>query len=198
VPTDEPRDLDAQLLERRTVLLWGPLDDERAGLAAARLMWLDGSGDAAVELHLDSSGGPLHAAFTLIDTIDLLGVPVHAHCRGRVEGSAIGVLAACDFRAAAPHAQFHLIEPPSEVSGRAADLAQWADHHQRELAQFVARLSATTGRPQEHLEADLANGRWMDATTAVEYGLVQEVTTPRRGPASPPRPGMMGFRPPPG
>ena len=93
-PWDERPSLEAQLLERRVVRLWGPLDDMAVARACAELMALDATGDGAVQLYVGSSGGPLHAAMSFIDTMDLLGVPVNVICLGRVEGAAVGVVAA--------------------------------------------------------------------------------------------------------
>ena len=71
-------------------------------------------------------GGTLEAAFTLIDVIDLLGVPVHATCIGRAEGAALGVLAVATRRLAIPHARLRLCEPTNAFAGRADDVASWA------------------------------------------------------------------------
>ena len=84
--------LEERLFERRIVLCRGVLDDALAGRVAAELMTLDALGDGAVELQLDSEGASLEAAWTLIDVIDLLGVPVNIVCSGRVEGAAVGLL----------------------------------------------------------------------------------------------------------
>ena len=64
-----------QLLARRTVLLDGPIDLERATLVCAQLMTLDADGDDAVTLIVNSPGGPLDTVFSLLDTIALGGVP---------------------------------------------------------------------------------------------------------------------------
>jgi len=165
----------ADLFERRIVRLWGPLDDGAVNLACAQMMALDAVGDEAVQLLLASSGGPLYSALALIDTMDLLGVPVHVTCLGRAEGSAVGVVAAGSRRSAAPHAQFHLSEPEVSFSGNAGQLAAWADHHGREQERFARRLCQATGRPLEHIEADLSQGRWLDAEGARRYGLIDEV-----------------------
>ncbi len=168
----------AELLKRRVVLARGAIDDVLAGQIAAELMLLDASGDGPVAIHIDSGGGPLHSAFALIDTIDLLGVPVEAVCVGRAEGSAVGVLAAAPKRSAAPHARMRLAEPESSVSGRPAEIVDWAAHHQAQLTRFAERLAQATLRPLEHVEADLAAGRWLSATEAVDYGLVDGIWTP--------------------
>jgi len=144
---------------------------------AAQLMTLDASGDEPVQLHVDSPGGPLEPAFVLIDTIALLGVPVHALCVGRAEGAAVGVLAAGELRRAAPHSRFRLSQPDEKVGGVARDIERWVAHKQRLLDEFHRHLSAATGRPLEQVEADTAAGRFLDADEAVTYGLVHEVWT---------------------
>ncbi len=201
-PFPGPQPLDAQLLDRRVVRLWGPLDDSTVAKACAEMMALDATGDEAVQLDIGSAGGPVHSAMSLIDTMDLLGVPVHETCLGRAEGAAVGVVAAGARRVAAPHAQFHLSEPEVSVSGNASQLAAWAEHHRVELERFVQRLAQATGRPVEHLEADLSLGRWLDAEEALRYGLVDEIWGPERGPGprsgEPPRSGPhrpFGFGP---
>jgi ATP-dependent Clp protease protease subunit len=181
------------------VRLWGPLDDATVAKACAEMMALDATGDDPVQLYVGSTGGPVHAAMSLIDTMDLLGVPVQVTCLGRAEGAAVGVVAAGARRVAAPHAQFHLSEPEVSVSGNASQLAAWAEHHRVELERFVQRLAGATGRPAEHLEADLSLGRWLDAEEALRYGIVDEIWAPARrpgsrlgGPGSPGTPGTPG------
>ena len=171
-----PEDLlRAQLFERRIVFLRGALDDALAGNVAAQLMTLDASGDDPVQLHVDSPGGPLEPAFVLIDTIGLLGVPVHALCVGRAEGAALGVLSAAELRRAAPHARFRLSQPDEKVGGVARDIETWVAQKQRMLDEFHRHVAAATGRPLEQVEADTAAGRYLDADEAVTYGLVHEV-----------------------
>ncbi|HEX7094260.1 MAG TPA: ATP-dependent Clp protease proteolytic subunit, partial [Acidimicrobiales bacterium] len=70
----------ASLLERRTVLLDGPLDDATASRVTSELMLLAADGDEPIMLRIDSEGGSTAAALTVIDVIDALGVPVHAVC----------------------------------------------------------------------------------------------------------------------
>ena len=167
--------------------------------ASAELMTLDALGDQPVQLMVASTGGPLYLALSLVDTIDLLGAPVHVTCLGRVEGAANLVVAVGARRAAARHAQFRLCAPEVSASGNASQLASWAEQHRLELDRFSQRLAQACGRHLEHVEADVAMGRWLDAEGAVTYGLVDEIRSP------PPRPGPpttsrrpLGFGPPPG
>ncbi len=140
--TMEPGDswLEERLFDRRIVLCRAILDGALGGRTAAQLMALDALGDSSVELQLDSQGASLEAARTLIDVIDLLGVPVNIVCAGRVEGGAIGLLAAGTRRTALPHTRFRLTDPELEISGRANELSALLPHR-------AARAAARTRRP---------------------------------------------------
>jgi ATP-dependent Clp protease protease subunit len=186
----------AQLFDRRIVSLRGVLNDELAGLVCAQLMTLDASGDDAVTLFVDSGEGTLSAAFAVMDTIDLLGVPVQVTCLGRADGPAVGVVAVGARRRASRHARFHLTAPRASVAGTAGDLERWISYHQQQLDNFVTRLSEATHRPLEHVEADLYSGRFLSAEDALRYGLIDEIWQPDRSGSAPPDRPPLGFRPP--
>lgn len=208
--TDEPGGfwLQERLFERRIVLCRGVLDDSLADRVAAELMTLDALGDGAVELQLDSQGASLESAWTLIDVIDLLGVPVNIVCSGRVEGAAVGLLSAGTRRTALPHARFRLSDPELEISGRATELTALLDHHSKRLDRLRERVAACTGRPLSEVAADFRAGKSLDANEALRYRLVDELAgdrapirsigDPRRHSVHTKRPGVngpIGFRP---
>jgi ATP-dependent Clp protease protease subunit len=186
----------------------GVLDDALADRVAAELMTLDALGDSAVELQLDSHGASLESAWTVIDVIDLLGVPVNIVCSGRVEGATLGVLSAGAKRTALPHVRFRMTDPELEISGRASELAALIEHHSRRLDKLHERVAFSAGRPAGDVSADFASGRALDATEALRYRLVDEIAgdtlsirsiaDPRRHATHPKRPGKggpIGFTP---
>jgi ATP-dependent Clp protease protease subunit len=176
---DERRFTDRSLAEgmfgRRVLFLFGDLDDRRAGDLAMALMALDADGEEPITLHIDSSGGPLDASLSVMDTIDLLSVPVHATSSGRVEGSAIGVLAACERRRASTNARFRFGLQQDSFAGAATDAEKWIRQHRDRLDRFVTRLSQACGQPRGRLHADIEAGRYLDAEEALRYGLIDEV-----------------------
>src|SRR3989441_5280986 len=115
--------LQEQLFERSIVLVTGRLDDDAATKAAAALLALDAHADRPIELHLDSPDGVLGAVFVLIDTADTLRSALRILCRGQIGGPAIGVVAAADHCAAAPHARFHLSQPTARFGGTPEEIA---------------------------------------------------------------------------
>ncbi len=174
--------LRARMFEQRVVLVNDALDDALAGRVATELMMLDASGDSAVRLLLNSSDGTLSGAFTLIDVIDLLGVPVHATCIGRAEGPALGVLAVAARRHAIPHARLRLCEPREAFSGRADDIASWAARRDTDLERFCARLAEATRRPAPWIADAMREGRVFDVAEAIRTGLLDGVAPPGAAP----------------
>jgi ATP-dependent Clp protease protease subunit len=166
-----------KLLGRRIVLLTGWLDEHVASEGAAALMTLDATGDEPIDLHLDSPDATLDAAFVLIDTLDALRAPVRVHCRGQVGGPAIGVVAAADHRAAMPHTRFRFGQPTAQFAGTPEQIAAQSSQQQALLWRFYARLAQVTGRPAEEIAEDIRRGLCLDAREALDYGLIEEITT---------------------
>jgi ATP-dependent Clp protease protease subunit len=152
-----------------------------AARAVAGLLTLDAGGHAPIELHVDSADGTLEAAFLLMDTLDALGAPVHAHCRGQAAGPAVGVVAVAGRRSAAPHARFRLVQPTVRLAGTPDQVAAHARQHRDALVRFQARLARATGRPVDDIADDMRLGRYLDARQALAYGLIDTIGGAREG-----------------
>lgn len=175
--------LDERLLEQRIVSLAGSLDADAANGAAASLALLDASGDDPVGLRLCDLDADLDTALALVDTLDLMGVPVHATCLGEISGPAVAILAVADHRTAARHATLHLREPRTGWSGHAADVAAHTDHHQRRMRLLQERIARACRRPADAVAADMRANRILTAEEACGYGLVDTVAAgPSRRP----------------
>jgi ATP-dependent Clp protease protease subunit len=186
-----------RLLAQRVVLLHGPLDDVSVTRVAAELMTLDAEGDDPVTLRVDCGEAALAPALTLMDVIELMGVPVRALCLGQVAAGAIGVVAVCAHRSAMPSTRFSLCEPTTRREAHVRNVAQWADLQAAERRRFCERVGAAARKPPADVEGDMEHGRFFSAAEAVRYGILDEVSGPDaavqglHGPGSPP----MGFRP---
>ncbi len=193
-PGDPALWMRAHLFDRRVVLLDGLLDDARTNQVATDLMTLDATGDGAVDLHIDCPGGSTGAALALMDVIDLLGVTVRAWCTGQAVGPAVGVLAVCHHGTMSAHARLHLIEPTVGFEGSTRHLQQQAEAHAAQWATFCDRLAEATGRPVGVIREDTARGRFLTASEAVAYGVVDVVAPPKSRILPLPGP-PIGFRP---
>lgn len=165
------------LLERRIVLLSGSLDVARASHVAACLVNLELTSGDPVDIRVNAESDSLDAAFALMDTIDNLGVAVHATVAGMAGGTVVGVVAVCRRRRIGAMGRMHLREPQADFFGGASELRRQAADLQSRVEAYGRRLAEATGRPFEHIEADLRSGRHFDAGGALAYGLVDEVLT---------------------
>jgi ATP-dependent Clp protease protease subunit len=186
-----------RLLAQRVVLMNGTLDDFSVTRVAAELMTLDAGGDEAVTLRVDCGGAALAPALTLMDVIELMGVPVRALCLGQVVGGAVGVVAVCSHRSALPSTRFSLSEPATQLQSHVRNVAQWAELRATERRHFCSRTGNATGQDPATVERDLERGRFLGADEALQYGILDEVARPdapvRQLPGTGPPP--MGFRP---
>ena len=186
-----------RMLAQRVVLLHGTLDEQSVMRVSAELMTLDADGDDPVTLRVDCGEAALAPSLTLMDVVELMGVPVRALCLGQVASGAVGVVSVCAHRAAMPSTRFSLSEPTTQLQAHVRNVAQWAELRAAERQRFCARVAAATGQASSTVETDVERGRFLGAEEAVDYGILDEVCQPdapvRRlpGAVSPP----MGFRP---
>ena len=181
-----------RLLAQRVVLLHGPLDEVSVIRVSAELMTLDAEGDDPVTLRVDCGEAALAPALTLMDVIELMGVPVRALCLGQVGSGAIGVVSVC----APPrrHAQYPVLpvaSRPPQLQAHVRNVAQWAELRAGERQRFCARVAAATGQAA-------GDGRGgSGAGTLSRCGRGRRVRDPRRGvPARRPGPAPARIRAP--
>lgn len=168
-----------QFFGRRTVLVTSTLDDETASRVAAELMTLDALGDDPIGLWVNCSGGTIEGALTVMDVIDLAGVPVHATCLGRADGPAIGVLAVAHHRAAAPHARVRFEAPTSSLAGRVCDVVRAAEELGRRNRDFCTRVARAANQSIEWVEDAMRSRRTFEPVEAQRAGLVDVIAGPR-------------------
>jgi ATP-dependent Clp protease protease subunit len=175
------------MFEQQIVAVSGPVTAELASRVGSQLMTLDALATprgGAITMQVSSTDGELSAAFALIDVLDLMRTPVRAVALGTVGGAALGVYAAAPQRVAYPHARFVLAEPRVDrLAGTADEVTLAAGAHLRLLEDLAVRLAERTGRSQAQIERDLSERHEMSAAEAVEYGLVERLTSADSGPS---------------
>ena len=80
-------------------------------------------------------------------------------------------------RFALPNAQVLMHEGSAGIGGPASDVAIQAANLVATLDRMRAIIARHTGRPIEHVVADVGRDRWFDAEQAREYGFVDHVVT---------------------
>jgi ATP-dependent Clp protease protease subunit len=174
-----PPELQTDLLGRRVVFLRGRLDSANANNVIGQLLLVAAtSSGRTVELYIDSPGGSLSAALAVYDVLHTLAAQVSTTCVGTAGGAALLVLAAgsSGVRFALPHARVHLVEDPVDVAaGSVGSVARQAEETARVRAIWLEALARYASCSVDELARDLAAGKWLNATEAQAYGLLDAI-----------------------
>ena len=164
-----------QLLTERIVVVAGELDDAAGHRLISRLLLLDAiDARADITLHLSGTGGTTTAALAVRDVLGHVRPDVATWAVGVVSGAAQVLLTAGTpgKRHALPQATIQLRRPAIGAPGALGGAGR---AHETLRAQLTALTAADAGRPVADLSADLDDARWLTATQAREYGLVDHI-----------------------
>jgi ATP-dependent Clp protease, protease subunit len=172
-------DIYSRLLRERIIILGTEIDDQMANVIVAQLLFLDSDNpEQDISLYINSPGGSVTAGLAIYDTMHTLHCDVSTVCMGLSASMATVLLAggAKGKRYSLPHSTIHM--HPAGV-GRISGYAPDIDIHARELLreQQLSRelLARDTGQPIERIAKDFDRDRYMIATEAVDYGIIDEI-----------------------
>ena len=184
-PRGWPESLYERLLDRRIVMVHGNLDGDAATRLCAQLLTLDAEGTAPIRLEMQNLTAELPAALSVMGILDVVRGPVTACAGGRIEGPALGILAACRRRQAYPNALFVLSEPQVGFDGTVTALASREEQARVMLDDLFGRIAEVTGREADQVRADARQNRLLRVPEAIEYGLVEGHASARGLPGLP-------------
>jgi ATP-dependent Clp protease protease subunit len=177
-------DLYSRLLKENIIFLQTPIDDTIASLICAQLIHLESENpDKDINLYINSPGGDITALFAIYDTMQFIRNDIATICLGQAASAAAVLLAAGTKgkRLALPHARILLHQPYGQVGySQVTDLELAAKEilRMRELLEEI--LSHHTGQPIERIHADTDRDFVMEASAALEYGIIDTVITSRQ------------------
>ena len=171
-----------RLLAQRIVMAHGYLDGEAATRLCAQLLTLDAEGTRPIRLELQNLDAELPAVLSVMGVLDVVRGPVSAYAGGRIQGPALGILAASQHRWAYPNALFVLSEPQVSFDGTVTAVAAREEQARAMLDDLFTRIAEVTGRDLDQVRADARQDRLFSVAEAVEYGLVEGQATTRRLP----------------
>lgn len=174
-------DIYSRLLKDRIIFLGGPIDDDVANLIVAQLLFLEAEDpEKDIYLYINSPGGSITAGMAIYDTMQYIGPDVHTICIGMAAsmGAFLLTAGAKGKRTALPNSEILIHQPligGHGLSGQATDI----EIHTRQLLLTREKmnriLAERTGQTMERIREDTERDRYMDATQAQEYGIVDEV-----------------------
>ena len=182
--TERAFDIYSLLLKERIIFLGTPIDDNVANLVVAQMLYLDREDpDKDISLYINSPGGVITAGLAIYDTMQLIRPDVSTICVGMAASMGTVLLSAGTKgkRYALPHATVHIHQPLGGVQGQAVDMEIQAREILRLRKLLNEILAKNTGQDEERIMRDTDRNFYMSAEQAVDYGIVDEILSSRKG-----------------
>lgn len=179
-------DIYSRLLRERIVFVTGPVEDHMASLITAQLLFLESENPKKdIYMYINSPGGVVTAGMAIHDTMQYIRPRIGTVCVGQAASMGAFLLSAGEpgMRVALTNARIMIHQPSGGAQGMASDIeiqAQEILRMRRDLNQLMAKY---TGQPVETIEKAVDRDKFMSATEAKEFGLIDEVFDKRPAPA---------------
>jgi len=176
-------DIYSRLLNDRIIFLGTPIDDFVANAIIAQLLYLESEdADKEITIYINSPGGMVSSGLAIYDTIRYVRCPVATVCLGQAASMGAFLLASGTkgLRRALPHSRIMIHQPLGGYQGQASDI----EIHAKEILNTKKRLNEIlakhTGQEVEKVRHDTERDKFLSALEAKEYGIVDDVITPRK------------------
>jgi ATP-dependent Clp protease protease subunit len=177
-------DIYSRLLNERIIFLNGPVGDESAATIVAQLLHLESAdSDKDIHFYINSPGGVVTSGMAIYDVMQFVKPDVATYVMG--QACSMGSLLA---QAGAPGKRYmlangrHMIHQPSGgAGGQATDM-------EIQVAEILKMKKALTqiyvdhnskGKTYEQLITDMERDKFMSASEALEYGLIDQIVKKR-------------------
>ena len=178
-------DIYSRLLKERIVFLGTPVEDEVANVICAQLLFLEAEDpDKDISLYVNSPGGSAYAGMAIYDTMQFVKPDVSTICIGMGMSAAAMILAggAAGKRCALPNAKVMIHQGSAGFRGTPADI----QIHAKEVLEMTRRMAEIialhSDRDVEQVMRDIDRDRFLTPEEAREYGLIDEIVSPRFSP----------------
>ena len=176
----------AKLFEDRIIFLGVQVDDASADDIMAQLLVLESQDpDRDITLYINSPGGSFTAMTAIYDTMQYIRPEVSTVCLGQAASAAAVLLAAGQpgKRLALPNARVLIHQPSTGGAGQgqASDIEIQAQEVLRMRTWLEEALSRHSGTSLDKVNRDIEREKILSANEALEYGLIDQVLTSRKG-----------------
>jgi len=177
-------DIFSRLLNERIVFLNGGVDDHSANLIVAQFLHLE-SQDSEKDIHfyINSPGGVVTAGMSIYDTMQFIKPNICTYVMGQAcsMGSLLAQAGTAGKRYMLPYARHMIHQPSGGARGQATDMEIQVKEilkMKKELTQIYVNHNSK-GKTFKQLSADMERDFFMDATEALEYGLIDQIVNKR-------------------
>ena len=179
---DQAYDVYARLLRERIVFLDTDIDDILASSVTAQLLFLAAEDpEKDISLYINSPGGSVTAGLAIYDTMQYIKPDIATICIGQAASMGAVLLAAGadNKRSCLPNSRILIHQVMGGVRGQAADI----EIHAKEILKIRQKLNEIlafhTKQDLKRIAQDTDRDYFMSANEAKEYGIVDNIITPK-------------------
>ena len=173
-----------KMFEERIIFLGVQIDDASANDVMAQLLTLESADpDRDIMMYINSPGGSFTAMTAIYDTMQYVRPDIQTVCMGQAASAAAVLLAAGTpgKRMALPNSRIIIHQPATEGGyAQGTDIEIQAKEILRMRSQLEEMLSRHTDQPLEKIRKDIDRDKFLTATEAKDYGLVDRVLSSRK------------------
>jgi len=185
-------DIYSRLMTDRIVFLHDQVDDERANVIVAQVLYLHLKDPKAdIHLYINSPGGSVTAGMSIYDTMQYIDCNVATYCIGQAASMGAMLLTAGTKgkRYCLPNSRVMIHQPLGGFKGSATEILIRTKEFLKIKKRMNELLAKHTGKPIEVIEKETDRDNFMSAREALEFGLVDQVLERMPPmPVSPPAP----------
>lgn len=175
-------DIYSRLLNERIIFLGEAVDDNVANSVVAQLLHLESADpDKDISLYINSPGGSVTAGLAILDTMNFIKCDVSTICLGQCAsmGAVLLSAGAKGKRLSLPNSMILIHQPSGGAQGQQTEIAIVADFMLKTRQRLNKILADNTGQALKTIQADTERDNYMTAEQALEYGLIDRITTAR-------------------
>ncbi|MEA1013613.1 ATP-dependent Clp endopeptidase proteolytic subunit ClpP [Sphingomonas sp. LY54] len=171
-------DIYSRLLRERIVFVTGGVEDHMATLITAQLLYLESENPKKdIFMYINSPGGVVTAGMAIHDTMQYIRPRVGTVCIGQAASMGAFLLGAGEpgMRVALTNARIMIHQPSGGAQGQATDIEIQAKEILRIRHRMNELMAQYTGQTIETIENAVERDKFLSASEAKEFGLVDEV-----------------------
>ena len=170
-------DIYSRLLKDRIIIINGEIDNNLANSVVAQLLYLDSLNNEDISIYINSPGGSVTDGMAIYDTMNFINSDVSTIGIGICASMAAFLLSSGKKgkRYLLPNSEVMIHQPLGGAQGQATEIKIAAEHILKTKEKLNKILSKNTGKDLDVIEKDTDRDNFMDASTALEYGIVDEI-----------------------
>ena len=170
-------DLYSRLLKDRIIFISDEINDSTANIVVSELLYLDSINHDDINIYINSPGGSITSGMAIYDTMNYIKSEVSTICIGMAASMAAVLLSSGEKgkRYMLPNSEVMIHQPLGGTQGQATEIKIAAQRILKLKDKLNKILSNNTNKDLKTIEDDTERDNFMDASEALEYGIIDKI-----------------------